>query len=497
MMPRIYFLPHLLLSLALLPPGAAHAQAPSSPLPQPAPDTTVRAHDADRPRDAVRIGQSLTLEAGHTLRDAVVVMGDARIDGRVTGQVVVILGTLELGPSAHVESETVVVGGQARVAPGARIDGDLTVVAGGADLPAQFAIGGTTSIVGTDTLGRTFQAVVPWFTRGLLLGRPLVPDLTWVWLVFAAFVLVQGLVHLLAHEPVTLVTTTLQRRPFTSLVAGLAVLMAWGPVSVLLIITVVGILVLPFAGLTLLAAGLVGRVAVARALGFGIWRADDPTAHGPALRSFVLGTLVIAGAYLVPVLGLLSYGLISLAAVGAAVLTLIEQWRLERPAPPVSPVVPPPLPSAPPPIPDLAEPGSTESSPGLSIWLRFRRASFLERGAALLIDLVLLAFLASSFDWLLPPVFDDSLLGVLAYFTAFWWWKATTPGGMVMGLRIARLNGAPLSLIDAALRSLIAVVSFVPFGAGVFWILREPERQAWHDLAIGTVVVRVPKDTPV
>lgn len=131
------------------------------------------------------------------------------------------------------------------------------------------------------------------------------------------------------------------------------------------------------------------------------------------------------------------------------------------------------------------------------MWLRFRRASFLERGAALLIDLVLLAFLASSFDWLLPPVFDDSLLGVLAYFTGFWWWKATTPGGMVMGLRVARLNGSPLSLIDAALRSLIAVVSFVPFGAGVFWILREPERQAWHDLAIGTVVVRVPKDIPV
>ena len=110
---------------------------------------------------------------------------------------------------------------------------------------------------------------------------------------------------------------------------------------------------------------------------------------------------------------------------------------------------------------------------------------------------VLLAIVASSFDWLLPPVLDDSLLGVLAYFTGFWWWKATTPGGMVMGLRVVRLNEAPLSVLDAALRSLIAVVSFVPFGAGVFWILREPERQAWHDLAVGTVVVQVPKGVPV
>jgi uncharacterized RDD family membrane protein YckC len=502
MMRSSVVLSRLFLCLVLLGPLPALAQAPptSAPPPPAADAPPVPSDEPVRLRDAVRIGQSLTLDAGQALRDAVVVMGDARIDGHVAGQLVVILGTLEIGPTAHIESEVVVVGGHARVAPGARIDGDFAVIAGGSDLSSLASVGGETTIVGTEALGATFQAVVPWLTRGLMLGRPLVPDVTWVWMVFAAFVLVQLLVHLLAHEPVTLVTATLQRRPLTSVFAGLAVLMAWGPVSILLIITVVGMLVLPFAGLALLAAGLVGRVAVARALGFGVWPAETPADRGPALRSFAVGTLLIAGAYLIPVVGLLSYAVISLAAVGAAALTIVEQWKHERPMTAMPPIMPPPIPVTLPPLPPLPPsdgplPGAAASAP--ASLLRYRRARFLERGAALLIDGVLLAIVASSFDWLLPPVLDDSPLGVLAYFTGFWWWKATTPGGMVMGLRVVRLNEAPLSVLDAALRSLIAVVSFVPFGAGVFWILREPERQAWHDLAVGTVVVQVPKDVPV
>jgi len=294
------------------------------------------------------------------------------------------------------------------------------------------------------------------------------------------------------------------------------------------------LLVIPFAGLALLAGGLVGRVAVARAIGFGVWASDDPSSRGAALRSFVVGTVVIAVTYMIPIVGLTAYALISVAAVGAATLTIVDQWRREQPAPITlePPPLPdgaalsqplttaalppmPPLPPAPPivegtegtstppvpPIPPVPEPADSLPPPAgaaptdsPAALLRYRRASLLERGAALLIDLVLLAVVASSFDWLLPPVLDDSLLGLLIYFAGFWWWKATTPGGMVMGLRVARLNGERLSLLDAGLRSLVGVVSFIPLGAGVLWILREPERQAWHDLALGTVVVRVPKD---
>jgi uncharacterized RDD family membrane protein YckC len=31
------------------------------------------------------------------------------------------------------------------------------------------------------------------------------------------------------------------------------------------------------------------------------------------------------------------------------------------------------------------------------------------------------------------------------------------------------------------------------FGLGALWIIRDPERQAWHDKIAGTYVVKVPR----
>ena len=34
-------------------------------------------------------------------------------------------------------------------------------------------------------------------------------------------------------------------------------------------------------------------------------------------------------------------------------------------------------------------------------------------------------------------------------------------------------------------------------GIGFLWILRDPERQAWHDRIAGTFVVNVPRNWPI
>jgi uncharacterized RDD family membrane protein YckC len=62
---------------------------------------------------------------------------------------------------------------------------------------------------------------------------------------------------------------------------------------------------------------------------------------------------------------------------------------------------------------------------------------------------------------------------------------------------VTRLNGTPVGGADAIVRGLAAIFSFVPFGLGFFWILRDPERQAWHDKIAGTYVVKVPRDYPL
>jgi hypothetical protein len=81
----------------------------------------------------LRVLQDYELPAGITSREPIVVVaGSATINGRANDDVVVIGGTLRLGPTAVVLGDVVAIGGQAIVDPAARISGEInqTVVIG-------------------------------------------------------------------------------------------------------------------------------------------------------------------------------------------------------------------------------------------------------------------------------------------------------------------------------------------------------------------------------
>ena len=102
--------------------------------------------------------------------------------------------------------------------------------------------------------------------------------------------------------------------------------------------------------------------------------------------------------------------------------------------------------------------------------------------------------------WFFPRYSEFFFPLLLIYFIAFWTWKGTTVGGIVMKLRIVKINGAPFEAADAIVRALAGVLSFAAVGLGVLWILRsddlasdgQPARQGWHDKAVGTWVVKDP-----
>ena len=136
----------------------------------------------------------------------------------------------------------------------------------------------------------------------------------------------------------------------------------------------------------------------------------------------------------------------------------------------------------------------------------FPRAAFLDRAAAFVIDVVLLLFVSEIFDRQSMYRDDDFLLPLmLVYFIGFWVWKGTTVGGIGANLRVVKVNGGELSFLEGLVRGLTSVLSFGALGIGVLWILRsdlvaadgQPARQAWHDLAAGTYVVKVPKGYPL
>ena len=508
-------------------------QPPPVPIEPTGPVDTVRIRHFGRP--VLRIWQNYTLPAGESVRHVVVILGDATIDGHVNEDLVVILGHLRLGTSAVVDGDVVVVSGNATVVPGAVVRGDFVVAAGMSETPPAFSPGGGHVVVGSTLLGDRLRHVLPWITRGLLWGRLIVPDLAWVWGFVAFFVAISLLINVLFHGPVGACADTLSKKPFSAFLVGLLVLLLVGPVSLLLIATVVGIVVVPFLWCALLLAWTIGKVGVARWIGRSITRRAEPETVLQGLASVVVGLVIIYVLYWIPVLGLFTWCVVGVFGLGTATMTFLAALRRERPAPPaVEPTPLPPAPPAPPsaPIPPpIATPGTATAYSSLGDSVRITegtevnganaavdlrplrdraataalpvsplvampRAGFLDRMAGFVLDAVLVLMAVALLD---VERFDNGLyfIALFSYFVGFWAWKGTSIGGLVCNLRLIRTDGQPLQFADALVRGLSSLFSVAALGLGFLWILRDPERQAWHDKIAGTLVVRVPRAYPL
>jgi len=91
--------------------------------------------------------------------------------------------------------------------------------------------------------------------------------------------------------------------------------------------------------------------------------------------------------------------------------------------------------------------------------------------------------------------FLSSFIGLgavaVAFFTvATWLFGGHSPGKWLLGIRIVRLDGAPLSLWDAFGRAGGYAASASTLFLGFVEAARDPNRQALHDRIAGTVVVR-------
>ena len=77
-----------------------------------------------------------------------------------------------------------------------------------------------------------------------------------------------------------------------------------------------------------------------------------------------------------------------------------------------------------------------------------------------------------------------------------WFW---THGGQTLGMRAWRLrlvsaDGGPVTLRQAVVRYLTALLSWLALGLGFLWVWIDSERRAWHDLASDTRLVLVERD---
>lgn len=89
------------------------------------------------------------------------------------------------------------------------------------------------------------------------------------------------------------------------------------------------------------------------------------------------------------------------------------------------------------------------------------------------------------------PIYTAYLIAVsFVYFAWFW-----THGGQTLGMRAWRVtlrtrDGSAVTWRHALVRSVAAVLSWIPCGAGFLWGLFDRERLTWHDRLSGTEVVK-------
>ncbi len=76
------------------------------------------------------------------------------------------------------------------------------------------------------------------------------------------------------------------------------------------------------------------------------------------------------------------------------------------------------------------------------------------------------------------------------YFGLPWVRTGQTPGMKIWGIRLESTNQRPIDWITALKRFIVAMISWLVFGAGFLAILMSRDKLAWHDLASGTRVVR-------
>jgi uncharacterized RDD family membrane protein YckC len=465
----------------------------------------------------IRVWQDYLLKAGDDARDVVVISGDAAIEGHIRGDLIVIFGAARLGSAAVIDGQLTVVAGSVTIADGASVRRDLVVVGGTLDAPPGFMPGGQHVVVGATSLGDRLRTIVPWFTRGLLWGRLIVPDLGWVWGGVFVFLILSLALNLLLQEPIASCARTLSARPFSTFLTGLLVLLLTGPISLLLAATVIGIAVVPFLFCAVLVAWMAGKVGVVRWIGRSITGQQGPETQLQSMRSVAIGFTALVLLYMVPILGIVTWALVGVFGLGAASLAFLGALRRERPAvpkpakavppapaaidapataftsSPAEPFVPPIQPVQPaPPYPAPDQPSAAVLGMDLTL---LPRATFLDRAAAFALDIALMLIVMGLLDFRNRDNAGPIIL--FAYFIGFWAWKGTTIGGIVCNLRVTRTDGAPMRFIDALVRGLSSLFSFAALGLGCLWILRDPERQAWHDKIAGTYVVKVPRDWPL
>lgn len=212
-----------------------------------------------RAADYVRFGESVHVGPDeHIVGDIVVIANGLLVEGKVSGDCVVIGGDLELAPRAIVDGEVVCIGGTLTLGDSSRVEMNVTNVWGHLKMAASSEVGGELSDIQGPGLNLDVDFdgfgsnIWSFFTR-------------LIWILVLVFLGV--MVYYIFPSRMRRLADTVEHRGLVSFLAGLAGWILWLPVFILLCVTLVGIPVALLLILITPVMALIGYLGVAMSVG--------------------------------------------------------------------------------------------------------------------------------------------------------------------------------------------------------------------------------------
>jgi hypothetical protein len=272
----------------------------------------------------VKLGGDVIVRQGDKADSVVVVGGDVIVYGVVAHTVVAIGGDVRLMSTAVVgstvkpdDTSIVVIGGQVSAEPGAVVIGKTVRVSGN-----WFGAVPGRRILRSLTHPFRVHSVLGWVAQTLVL-------------VLAALVAAA-----VAPRQVRSIRDQVRRRPLPALGWGALMMLAIAVASIILVLTIIGLLLLvPVWLLVLPITGLFCFTGVAARLG-GLLLARDGTTGDNLMLSAVLGMLLLNIVRFVPVAGFVVFIALGVVGVGAGLLAWNDWRRAGGPTPIAAPAPP-------------------------------------------------------------------------------------------------------------------------------------------------------------
>jgi hypothetical protein len=252
-------------------------------------------------KDKVVAGD-ITIGAGERWRDVVAIRGSVHMGaGSSARQVTAVLGSVELEPGATVEQEVVAVGGNVHVSPGARVGNDAVSVGGevvidpGGTVEGQevsVSVPGFASLLGlASSSSPVSKSISPLLKVGHALAK------------YVVFFLLGLLLLAVAPARLDRVTASLSRSPVRDVLVGLLGTVAMPVLTLLLVVTIVGILLIPVQLIAILMAAILGYTALALLIGRALPFHPE---KGTAVIQLAIGTAVVVALSEIPFVGVMA-----------------------------------------------------------------------------------------------------------------------------------------------------------------------------------------------